>query len=136
MARFSYSLEGVRVERKAIPLGGTIRLRLPFPPSTNHLFENTPGGGNIPTKRYRAWREAARAEILRQRPRLAAGPVEVTITLEERPSRPDAENLIKAVLDCLVANGIIAGDRSAILRRVTAQWGKVQGASVEITRLS
>jgi len=137
MARFSsHSLEGVRVEHKAIGLGGTIRLALPFPPSTSTLFENAPGGGRLPTKRYREWRQTARADILRQRPRLAAGPVEVTITLEERPGRRDADNLIKAVLECLIANGIIAGDHSAILRRVTAQWGMVEGALVEITRLS
>ena len=137
MTRYSsYSLERVRVERKAIGATGTITVALPFPPSTNNLFENARGGGHIATKRYREWREAAHAEILRQRPRLAIGPVEVTITLEERPGRHDADNLIKAVLDCLVEKGIIGGDHSAILRRVTAQWGKTQGARVEITRLS
>ena len=138
MARFSsYSLERVRVERKAIGASGAIVLALPFPPSTNNLFENAPGlAASIPTKRYRDWREAAHAEILRQRPRLAVGPVEATITLEEQSGRHDADNLIKAVLDCLVAHGIIGGDHSAILRRVTAQWGEVQGARVEITRLS
>jgi Holliday junction resolvase RusA-like endonuclease len=137
MARFSsYSLERVRVERKAIGAAGTIALTLPFPPSTNNLFETVQGGGRIPTKRYREWRNTARADILRQRPRLAVGPVEVTITLQERPGRHDADNLIKAVLDCLVEHGLIAGDHSAILRRVTAQWGEAQGVRVEITRLS
>jgi len=137
MTRFSsYSLERVRVERKAIAAAGTIALALPFPPSTNNLFETAPNGSRIPTKRYREWREVARAEILRQRPRLAVGPVEVTITLEDRPGRHDADNLIKAVLDCLVEHGLIGGDHSAILRRVTAQWGEADGARVEITRLS
>jgi Holliday junction resolvase RusA-like endonuclease len=137
MARFSsYSLERVRVERRAIGPSRTITLSLPFPPSTNTLFEDVTGDARTPTKRYREWREAAHAEILRQRPRLAMGAVEVTITLEERSGRHDADNLIKAVLDCLVENGIIGGDHSGILRRVTAQWGEAQGACVEITRLS
>lgn len=136
MTRFSsYSLERVRVERKAIAAAGTIALALPFPPSTNNLFETAPRGGRVLTKRYREWREAAHAEILRQKPRLAMGPVEVTITLEDRPGRHDADNHIKAVLDCLVEHGLIGGDHSAILRRVTAQWGEAEGARVAITRL-
>jgi Holliday junction resolvase RusA-like endonuclease len=126
----------VRVERKAIGLSGTITLALPFPPSINILFEKAPGSERIPTKRYREWQRAAHAEILRQRPRLAIGPVEVTITLDERHGRRDAGTLIKPVLDCLVEKGIIAGDHSAILRRITAQWGKVEAAQIEIRRLS
>jgi len=137
MAQFSsYSLERVRVERKPIGLGGTISLVLPFPPSANNLFESGPGGGRVATKRYREWRQAAHAEILRQRPRLAIGPVEVTITLQEQFGRREADTLIKPVLDSLIASGIIAGDQAAILRRITAQWGDVEGARVEITRLT
>jgi Holliday junction resolvase RusA-like endonuclease len=135
VARFSYSLEGVRIERKALGDGGTINVALPFPPSVNTLFEDVPGGGRKQTKRYRDWRDAARQQLLRQRPRLAVGPVEVTITLEERPGRHEADNLIKAVLDMLVETGIIAGDHAGILRRITAQWGTTEGARVEITRL-
>ncbi len=136
MACSSYSLERVRVERRRIGLAGAIALVLPFPPSANTLFESAPGGGCVATKRYREWREAAHGEIVRQRPRFAVGPVEVTITLEDRPGRHDADNLLKAVLDCLVDEGIIGGDHSAILRRVTAQWGSAQGARVDIIRLS
>jgi Holliday junction resolvase RusA-like endonuclease len=135
VARFCYSLEGVRIERKPLGEGGTINVALPFPPSVNNLFEDTPGGRKQ-TKRYRDWRDAAHQQLLRQRPRLAVGPVEVTITLEERPVRHEADNLIKAVLDMLVEAGIIAGDHSGIVRRVTAQWGTAEGARVEITRLA
>jgi len=126
----------VRVERKAIGLGGTITLALPFPPSSKTLWEIAPDGGRVATKRYREWRRAAHAEILRQRPRLAIGPVEVTISLQERPGRRDADTLIKPVLDCLIASGVIASDQSPILRRVTAEWSNVEGARVEIKRLS
>ena len=137
MARISsYSLETVRVERKAIGRGGTITLALPFPPSGKALWEIAPDGGRTATKRYREWRQAAHAEILRQRPRLAIGPVEVTISFREQAGRRDADTLIKPVLDCLIASGIIAGDQSAILRRITAQWSNVEGAQVEIKRLS
>src|SRR5205809_2752116 len=101
---------------------------MPFPPSVNNLFENAPSGGRKQTKLYRDWREAARRQVQRQRPRIAVGPVEVTITLQERPGRCEADNRIKPVLDLLVETGIIAGDHSGILRRVTAQWGAADGA--------
>src|SRR5436190_9986792 len=111
---WTYSLEGVRVERKSIGAGGTITVAMPFPPSVNNLFENAPSGGRKQTKLYRDWREAARRQVQRQRPRIAVGPVEVTITLQERPGRCEADNRIKPVLDLLVETGIIAGDHSAI----------------------
>jgi Holliday junction resolvase RusA-like endonuclease len=137
MARFSSSSSGqVRVERKALGAAGTITLALPFPPPSNNLFEEVPGGARTRTKRYREWREAAHKAIDRQRPRLAVGAVEVMITLEEGPGRHGADNRIKAVLDCLVEKGIIAAGHSGILRRVTAQWGDVQGVRVEVTKLS
>jgi Holliday junction resolvase RusA-like endonuclease len=126
----------VRIERKSIGAGGTITVAVPFPPSVNNLFENSPSGGRKQTKLYRDWREAARREIQCQRPRIAVGPVEVTITLQERPGRSEADNRIKAVLDLLVETGIIAGDHSGILRRVTAQWGTADHTWIEITKLS
>jgi len=133
---WTHSLESVRVERKSIGAGGTITVAVPFPPSMNNLFENGPVGGRKQTKHYRDWREAARRQIQRQRPRIAVGPVEVTITLQERSGRCEADNRIKPVLDLLVETGIIAGDHSGILRRVTAQWGAAEGARIEITKLS
>jgi len=132
----SYSLENVRIERKSIGAGGTIKLAVPFPPSMNNLFENAPGGGRKQTQQYRGWRDAAHRQIQRQRPRVALGPVEVTITLQEPLARCQAENRIKAVVDLLVETGIIAGGHSGILRRVTAQWGAAEGAWIEITKLS
>jgi Holliday junction resolvase RusA-like endonuclease len=132
----SDKLKAVRVERKAIAKGGTIKVALPFPPSMNSLFENAPEGGRKPTRHYRDWRDTARRQIQLQRPRVAVGPVEVTITLQERAGRCEADNRIKAVLDLLVETGIIAGDHSGVLRRVTAQWGAADGALVEVTKLS
>ena len=128
-------LKDVRVERKSITASGTIKVALPFPPSVNNLFEDAPEGGRKPTRQYRDWRDAARRHIQLQRPRVAVGPVEVTITLQERPGRCEADNRIKAVLDLLVETGIIAGDHSGVLRRVTAQWGTAEGAFVEVANI-
>jgi Holliday junction resolvase RusA-like endonuclease len=126
----------VRVERKSITASGPIKVVLPFPPSVNNLFENPTEGGRKPTRQYMDWREVARRQIQLQRPRIAVGPVEVTITLQEPARRCEVENRIKAVLNLLVETGIIADDHSGVLRRVTAQWGTADGTFVEIAQLS
>jgi crossover junction endodeoxyribonuclease RusA len=118
-------------------MGGTLTLDFPFPLSTNNLFNNAPGLGRAMTREYKDWRALAAAELLRQRPRCVIGQVEVVITLQELSGRRDADNHIKAILDSLVENGIIAGDHNKIVRSVTARWGgNVVGAVVEIFSLA
>lgn len=121
----------VRVEKRALR-GSVIALDLPFPPSTNHLFP-TIGKNRIASEEYVAWKRAAGWEIKSQRPHCAIGPVEVSITLEERTRRMDLDNRIKALLDLIVEHGIIEGDHNKIVRKITAQWGAVIGAHVEIS---
>ena len=123
-----------RIEEKLYKLSvtnATVFLELPFPPSANNLFLNR--HGRIKTPEYRAWSKEAAQMLMIQRPRIAVGPVEIYIVLEEKKGRRDLDNFaFKAILDCLVQNGIIADDHNKIVRKLSARWGDVVGALVEI----
>ncbi len=108
-----------------------IRLHLPFPPSTNHLFINVPGKGRVPSPGYRIWKSLVDSTILLlRRPRLN-GCVEITLTVEERKGRRDLDNCAKAIVDSLVRMGVIDSDDSKTVRKITLQWGG-SGVTVEI----
>lgn len=110
----------------------TFTVELPKPPSVNHLFiHNHKTGGRYPSPDYKAWRKEAALMLMAQRARCAVGPVEITITVQEIKNA-DIDGRIKATLDCLVENGIIDGDSAKTVRKVTAQWGDVVGALVEV----
>lgn len=119
----------MRSARRAV--GGVIVLDLPFPPSLNHLFP-TMGARRGKSEEYEAWIKAAGWELQAQHPRRAIGPVEVTLTFQEQTKRLDLDNRIKAVLDLVVAHGIIEADHNGIVRKITAQWDDVAGVRVEI----
>ena len=107
-------------------------VELPMPLSVNNLYINNPKTrGRFPSPEYKDWKKDAAKMLAAQRARCAVGPVEIAITVQE--SRGDIDNRIKCVLDCLVENGIIDGDTAKTVRKVTAQWGDVKGAIVEIT---
>lgn len=129
--RTAVKANSVRTERRALS-GGVIALDLPFPPSLNNLYPTRSGGGRGKSEEYEAWIHAAGWELKRQRPSCAIGSVEITITLQEQTKRMDIDNRIKALLDLLVSHGIIESDHNGIVRKVTAQWGDVLGAHVEI----
>ena len=128
-----HSLDSVRVERRKLRGGKAIRLELPFPPARDQLFAEAGERTRIRTTRYKEWRAYAGSAILSQQPRCIVGPAQVTVTLEEKPGRRDADQFLDAVLSCLSENGIVSGERS--MRRVTVQWGAVKGAVVEVSRL-
>jgi len=102
---------------------GGLWLTLPFPPSTNNLFVNVPKRGRVRSSRYDQWLKEAGWELQSQRPRKMGGKVAVTICLcpvDKR--RRDADNGAKSVLDLLVKHGVIEGDDSRFVRKVTTQW--------------
>lgn len=121
------------IERARVS-AATFTVELPRPPSVNNAFVNNPKtGGRYPSPDYKAWKKEAAQLLMAQRARCAVGPVEIGITVQEIPRYPsDIDNRIKPVLDCLVENGIIDGDTAKTVRKVTAQWGDVVGALVEI----
>lgn len=111
---------------------GTFTVELPRPPSINNAFA-TFNNRRIPSREYKAWKLEAAQMLLAQRPRCAVGPVELTITVQEIARYPsDIDNRIKATVDCLVENGIIDGDTAKTVRSITARWGDVVGAIVEV----
>ena len=127
-----HSLDSVRVERRKLKGSAVVHVSLPFPPSRDQLFVDAGERGRIRTARYKEWRAYASSAILRQQARCIVGAAHVTVTLEEKPGRRDADQFLDAVLSCLTENGIVSGARS--MRRVTVQWGAVKGAVVEVVR--
>ena len=119
------------IEKRKVALG-TFTVELPRPPSINNAFA-TFNNRRIPSREYKAWKLEASQMLMAQRARCAIGPVELTITVQEIPRYPsDIDNRIKATIDCLVENGIIDGDTAKTVRSVTAKWGPVVGAIVEV----
>lgn len=113
-----------------------VTLMLPMPPGVNNLFFNLPNHGRAVTDVYRKWRHVAGLEIMRQRSGRVEGPVELAFTFEDTP-RADIDGKLKAPVDLLVSMGVIDGDSSKTVRKITAAWcGNTQGARVEIRRAS
>lgn len=110
-------------------------VEIPRPPSVNATFvTDFKTKLRFASKEYRAWKKEAAQMLMAQRARCAVGPVEITITVQEIARYPsDIDNRIKPTIDCLVENGIIDGDTSKTVRKITAQWGDVQGAIVEVS---
>lgn len=104
------------------PLPTDWRVVLPYPPSVNGIFRKHKGSHL--SAAYRDWRDAAGWELKRQRPAKVAGPVAVTVELcPPDRKRRDLDNAgFKAVLDLLVAHGLIEADDSRIVKEITARW--------------
>lgn len=80
-----------------------------FPPSTNHLFATvtTARGGlrRIPTREYKAWREAVAYACKWLRwPEGNKARWELTIRLHDLPHTRDISNCVKAIEDLIVAH--------------------------------
>lgn len=117
------------------PVRASIVLELPRPLSVNLMFRNVmrsdgKPGGRIKTAEYTAWIEAANKKLRGQRPGHISGQVEVSIIVAE--GRYDLDNCCKAILDCIVFHGIIDGDNYKVLRKLTVEFGEVEGARIEI----
>lgn len=94
---------------------------LPTPPSTNNLFINVKGRGRIKSRQYKAWAEEAGWRLLAQRVRPVSGRVHVTIrAIRKDGRRRDIDNIIKPILDLLVAQRVISDDRH--VEMVSASW--------------
>lgn len=108
---------------------------LPVPPSLNNAFINIKGRGRIKSPEYRAWTVEAGYRLKGQGPVPIKGPVMVSIIAIETNLQRDIDNLIKPVLDLLVAHQIIEGDHAKCVRAVAARWStsdNLKGLSVEI----
>jgi Holliday junction resolvase RusA-like endonuclease len=106
-------------------------LHLPTPPSANHLFANVPGRGRVPSRECVAWKKAAGFALIAQRPIAVHGPVEIALVVEEN-ARRDLSNHLKCVEDLLVTHNVIDGDRCKIVRKITMEWGEVEGVQIVV----
>lgn len=119
----------------------SINIRLPIPPSVNNLFVNGKNGqGRYPSSRYTAWKREAQEAILDQvirgglvLPMTITFQVGLTITISEK-CRSDLDNCAKAIIDFLVAQGIIQDDSKRIVRKICLAWGSVSSCEVRIDK--
>lgn len=98
-----------------------IEFTLPFPPSVNHYWRNFRGRMVIGA-RGRAYRKAATDAIADQRVPCdgLGGPLQVELTAHPPDRRRrDLDNLQKALLDAVVAAGVIEDDSNIDDLRVT-----------------
>jgi len=95
-------------------------IRLPYPPSTNHLF-GSHGGGRHRTRAYNAWIAEALWEAKRQNPPATDGKYTIIINAR-RPDtrRRDLGNLEKPISDLLVKAGLIRDDCDA--QAIRLEW--------------
>lgn len=107
-------------------------IRIPIPPSLNHVFRNVPGVGRVKTGNYKRWITEAGYAVLAQRPEKIKGDVTVSITIGPR-QRGDLDNRIKPVLDLLTKMRVIEDDRKVV--QITAEWSDfaIPGCEVEIS---
>ena len=101
------------LERKILEQAGDGRvgvIELPAPPSTNHLFRNVPGVGRVKSTKYKKWIKATKNTVLRLNSPIAY-PVGIELTLVGKWNRQrDGENILKPIVDALVANRVLASD--------------------------
>lgn len=111
---------------------GTLTLSMP-PPSVNALFFNRKGGGKGrgKTLRYKNWCIDAALQLRSQPSWHVPGAVRVTVRVGG--SKGDADNLLKASLDCLVNAGRIQDDRNVVEARAIHD-DSVVGTLIEIER--
>ena len=91
----------------------SLKTDLPFPPTLNTMYPSKQGGGRTLSKRGRAFKTEVYARLLEQhgRVRLLTGPLKATLEVIPPDHRKrDLDNLIKPVLDGLVAAGVMLDD--------------------------
>lgn len=133
--RLPINLSGLVVEKRAIRREA-VTLRLPMPPSVNHLFLNVPGRGRVISSHYKSWKADAGNRILQLGHPHVIGPVEICVAFQEEGCRVDLGNLEKALTDLLVSQRVIDGDSKKTVRRLVLEWGEGPGAIVQVIPVS
>lgn len=102
-----------------------ITLTLPPPISVNAMYRSFAMGKRLATiksQAYREWEAVTMGEIKRQKPASVAGRYHLEIILPEK-NRIDADNTVKAFLDCLRKCGVVIDDSPKFLRKLTVSHG-------------
>lgn len=90
-----------------------IELRCETPPPLNNLFFNVAGKGRVKSTRYRDWERVAGAQIATQGRSCILGRFGLSLTIRRPQRRCDLDGRIKALLDLLVALGVVEDDSFA-----------------------
>ncbi len=108
-------------------------LSLPFtPPSLNNIFVNGKKG-RFKSAEYRVWQTRACLHLRKQNGWHVPGAIKVRLTFNENQTRADLDNIIKPVLDLLMAAGRISDDRN--VRKIEAEFSHgITGTLIEIRR--
>ena len=83
-------------------------------------------------KHVKAWQQQADASFLMQKRGLSPaikGRYEIIITLREG-SRIDADNTAKLIIDCVRRFNLVSDDDPAHMRKITIEFGNVEGCRV------
>jgi crossover junction endodeoxyribonuclease RusA len=128
------SPQGARAQLTAITTAAPLTLALPFPPSLNNAFANV-GRGRVRSRGYRGWVREAGWVLALARPTPITGPFIARMVFDPPDRRRrDLDNLSKAILDLLVAHGVVADD--SLCRKLLLAWSDLAPAGpggVEIT---
>jgi crossover junction endodeoxyribonuclease RusA len=91
---------------------------------------------NILSAKAREWKTEAGAILALQRPKPVHGAVELHVTLSPPTKRRfDLDNRVKAIIDLLVLSGVIEGDDTTVVKKLTIELGDhAVGARVTVTR--
>jgi len=106
---------------------------LPFPPSSNNLYENA-GNGRRKASRYGNWITEAGKQLMILRPPRFLSPVAIEIQYQRPDKRKrDASNLIKAVEDLFVRHGVIQDDDDQLVPDIRSRvWGDAPKGQVKV----
>lgn len=91
-----------------------------LPPSTNNHYFNVPGHGRFRTKKSNAWIQDAGWELIEQGRVKIDGSFGVSLRVNPAKTKADLDNLIKPVVDLLVALFFVDDDRH--LCEIEAAW--------------
>lgn len=111
-----------------------IRMRLPYPPTINHVYGNTDGGGRYMKPEGKAYAEriAWTVKSLCRTTKLF-GPLAVAYILHPPDKRKrDIANCEKVLTDAIQASGLFADDFQ-IATMILSRGEPVVGGSVEVT---
>lgn len=104
--------------------------RLTSPPPSDNRLKAAVNGRLIATKFYREWKEEAGWEIQAQRAEqgeVENYPVSVTVSVHDdswAKHRRDIGNVVKAVCDVLVAQGVLKDDNVNYVSETRAIYGR------------
>ena len=106
---------------------------IPMPPSVNSMYRNAGKKGRVKSPSYKFWLDKA-VPLLRKWSRPLTYPVAIEIVIHEKMSaRSDIDNRCKAVLDAMVAAGVLHDDGRKYVDRLSVRYaGDSTGVSVSV----